>query len=57
MATTVKRITLALTKEDILELENLKKLFGDSISQILKRALWTLHEKHFPNIKSREAIE
>ena len=43
MSTTMKRITLALTKEDIRELDLLADLFSETRSQILKRALTLLH--------------
>jgi hypothetical protein len=39
MTTTEKRITLALTKEDIRELEILSEFFGKNQSKIIKRSL------------------
>jgi hypothetical protein len=43
MATTEKRITLALTKEDVRQIAELCLLFGESQTQIIKRALILLH--------------
>ena len=43
MNTTVKRITLALSKEDLKELEFLNNHFGESASQVMRRALILLH--------------
>lgn len=39
MATTQKRITLALTKEDLRQIDELVKHFGENPSQVIKRAL------------------
>ncbi len=43
MATTVKIISIALTKEDVRILEELTKLFGETPSGVLKRALILLY--------------
>ncbi len=43
MATTEKRISLALTKEDMRQIEVLKTFFEENPSQIIKRALILLH--------------
>ena len=51
MATTAKRITLALTKTDLVEIENLKKIYSDTMTQVIKRAIWELHQKHYPEFK------
>lgn len=44
MATTNRRLTLALTKGDIEQLEFLKDHYGESTNQIYKRALFMLHQ-------------
>lgn len=43
MSTTEKRITLALTKEDMRELETIKNFFGETISSVIKRAIIGLY--------------
>ena len=43
MATTVKRISIALTKEDLRELGLLCEFFEDIQSNVIKRALTTLY--------------
>ena len=48
MATTVKRITISLTKENLRVLEELKKHFGENISQVIHRACSRLHWTTLP---------
>lgn len=43
MATTIKRITLALTKEDLRQLDELSKMFEEDISKIIKRGIILLY--------------
>lgn len=42
METTQKRIHLALTEQDLKELESLEKHFNENRSQVMKRALTLL---------------
>lgn len=51
MGTTAKRISLALTIEDIRELEILCNFFKENQSQVIKRALILLHYITFKDIK------
>lgn len=44
MSDTVKRITLALSKEDLRILNSLKEHFGESQSVVIKRALVKLYD-------------
>lgn len=43
MAITQKRTTLALTKEDLKQLNSLKNLLGENQNQIFRRALALLY--------------
>jgi hypothetical protein len=43
MASTVKRISIALSREDLRQLEALKLHFGESQSCVMKRALNALY--------------
>jgi predicted DNA-binding protein len=52
MATTVKRITLALSKEDLRQLEMLSAKLGEHQSTIIKRAIADFHSKWF-NIEDK----
>lgn len=46
MKTTEKRISIALTKEDLRMLTTIENLLGENVSQVIKRALDLLyHEK------------
>jgi hypothetical protein len=45
MAETVRRIGLALTKENVKQLNALMNHLGESASVVLKRALLELHNK------------
>jgi hypothetical protein len=45
MATTIKRISVSLTKEDLRQLEELKDHFGESINQVAKRSISFMHNK------------
>jgi hypothetical protein len=43
MATTIKRLNLSLTKEDIRELEFLTSHFGQTQNEVIRRALLLLY--------------
>lgn len=47
MATTEKRITLALTKEDLRILEKLSEKYKETKTQVIKRAMIILHQLEF----------
>lgn len=47
MASTVKRITLALSKEDLKQLNKLCEEYGETPSEVLKRALTYFYFKTF----------
>jgi hypothetical protein len=48
---TVKRMCLALTKEDLRELEFLVNHFGESKSQVIRRALIKLYNNIYEDNK------
>lgn len=56
MTTTIKRTTLALTKEDVRLLKKLMKHYGETQSQVFKRALIHL-EYDVEEIKARNLME
>ena len=43
MATTAKRLSIALTKEDLRQLKVLSDYFEETNAQVIKRALTLLH--------------
>jgi len=43
MSTTIKRVTVALTKETLKQLEFLKSELGDNANQVIKRAIQELY--------------
>ena len=47
MITTKKRITLALTKNDLKQIESLKKEFGENQTDIIKKAIDELYRNVF----------
>ena len=47
MATTAKRITLALTKEDIRILQKLQEKYAETQTAVIKRAIIILHQLEF----------
>lgn len=49
MSTTVKRITLSLTKEDERQLKALSNYLGENQSQAIQRSIWTLYRLYFPH--------
>lgn len=54
MPTTMKRIHLSLTKEDLRQLETLGSYFEETNSQVIKRALILLHYITFTNRDKNE---
>jgi hypothetical protein len=53
MATTAKRISIALTKEDVFELESMCDRFGENQTEVIKRALILLHYITFNEDKEK----
>jgi hypothetical protein len=49
MATTVKNMNVALTKGDVHRIEQLMEHFGETRSDIVKRALSSLYYETFTN--------
>jgi Ribbon-helix-helix protein, copG family len=43
MSTTQKRTTIALTKQDLRELDELAQYFGENTSGVIRRAVILLH--------------
>jgi predicted DNA-binding protein len=54
MTTTVKRITISLTKEDERQLEALSSHLGEGQSQIIRRAITCFYQWHYLD-RPREA--
>lgn len=57
MSSTIKRIHLALTKEDLKQLEELMDRLGESKSEVIKRALILLHYINFSEDDKKMTIE
>jgi len=55
MASTKKRMSLALTKEDLREIDLLCKLFEENPSQVIRRAITLLHYINFHNKNNRSS--
>lgn len=49
MASTLKRVHIGLTKEDFRQLEELMIEFGESRSEVIKRALIILYSQTYMN--------
>lgn len=57
MPTTKERITIALTQEDIRELEHLSKIFGETKSSVIKRGIILLYAHTFQSTALKDFYE
>ena len=54
MASTIKRVSVSLSKKDIEELEALSKHFGEHMTQVVRRGLILLYERTFNTLDKKK---